>query len=208
MRLHERWMRGLAAVALSGALAAPAAAGVAWTWTTQDGSKAYTDDRERIPERYRASAKRIETGSLTSYDHLSPSQVTDPIEQRVAELQARAERLREMADRAATEQAAERGYVVPGDGLGHAAVGIPSATYEATVTVDGSTFRVPAQRGEGPLVVEEKRVIPRGKSRKQPATIVRQGDDVLMIVYGSESAERNLSDTLREDELIKRSDDE
>lgn len=202
MRMHERWMRGMAAVALSGALAAPAAAGVAWKWTTQDGGTAYTDDRERIPERYRAAAKRIETGSLKKYDHLSPSQITDPVEERVAALEARTQRLREMADRAAADQAAERGYGVTGDGSAPAPGVAGSATYEATVTVDDSTFRVPAMVGAGPIVVEKLRTIPRGKSATQGATVVRQGDEVLMIVYDSYPTQTNTNDFVREDELF------
>ena len=56
--------KSLVAVGLVCSLAAPAAAGTLYSWTTEEGTIAFTDDAKRIPARYRDVAKRRQVGGL------------------------------------------------------------------------------------------------------------------------------------------------
>ena len=49
-----------AGIVLLVALGAPAAAGTLFKWVAEDGSVAFTDDPERIPERYRSQVEKID----------------------------------------------------------------------------------------------------------------------------------------------------
>jgi hypothetical protein len=47
-------------------------AGEIWVWTTADGAIHYTDDRERVPEAFRASARVAHEGGGGSYQRVAP----------------------------------------------------------------------------------------------------------------------------------------
>ncbi len=99
----------LAAILLAASLATPAMAGTLFKWTTEDGSVAFTDDPERIPERYRSQVKKIETRGLDSYERFTPRDSAGQSEQQ-KRLQERLERLRAM-NRAAP------GVAIPAPGV-------------------------------------------------------------------------------------------
>ncbi|MAE97334.1 MAG: hypothetical protein CL910_22005 [Deltaproteobacteria bacterium] len=196
MRMHLTWKRAVVGLALACLLATPALAGTAWKWTAEDGSVAFTDDRERIPERFRASAERTELGPLTSYSQLTPEDVE--IRNEYAErLYARLERLRTLRSSLdAAEAARAHGAASP-------ASGDPTG-FEATVEVGGSTIRLPAVGGgDEPLIVEEVRSRPRGKLVTRHNTIVRRGEEILMIVRPAQDTQANVNDYYDERELEK-----
>lgn len=78
MDVPTRILRGVSAFALVGlvAAAAPATAGTVYSWRTEDGSHAFTDDPERIPERYREQAESRAVGALEDYEQLTRADAT------------------------------------------------------------------------------------------------------------------------------------
>ena len=63
---------GFAAVALS--FAVPAVAGEIYSWRTEDGAYAFTDDAKAVPARYRDRVKIRETEGLADYDRLTAAE--------------------------------------------------------------------------------------------------------------------------------------
>ena len=63
----SRFAAGLA-LAAGLVLAAPAAFGDVYTWRTEDGGYAYTDDLDQVPPRYALDAKVVKTGKLENYE--------------------------------------------------------------------------------------------------------------------------------------------
>jgi len=165
-----QWSAALAVVAFG----LPASAESLYRWTAEDGSVAYTDDAKRIPERYRASAKSVATGGLEGYGRYSPAKMAGQTEYR-EQLQARIERLREL--NAALDRAVYYEEV---------AVQAGQAGPDATVRVGRDLqLRVPSHLAEeGPVVVEDVRVRPKGSVFTTHDTVVRQGDRILMVVRG------------------------
>lgn len=183
--IMRMWMTTLL-VGVGLALALPATAGTLYRWTTADGSVAATDDPERIPERYKKTARATETGGMTGFERHTP---TD------AAAQARyAEALYERLDRLRSLNAElnDSGY----DRSSVAVAGSERPAYEAVVELDdGTALRIPSQAGgEGPIIVEQKRVRRPGQITTVHDTIVRQGDDILMIVIPDNSHEASPSD--------------
>jgi hypothetical protein len=163
-----------AALALAG-FALPASAESLFRWTAEDGSVAYTDDAKRIPERYRSSARQVETGGLAGYKQYSPTRAAGQAEYR-EQLAARLERLRalnESLDREAYYREA-------------AAVQAAQAGPVAQVRVGRDLqLSVPSNvAAEGPVVVEDVRVRADGSVVTHHDTVVRQGDRILMVVRG------------------------
>ena len=66
-----RKARNVCAGLLALGLAAPAAAETVYSWRTEDGGYAFTDDEKAIPERYRAAAKPRQVGGLSGYERLT-----------------------------------------------------------------------------------------------------------------------------------------
>jgi hypothetical protein len=65
-------MRIILTAAVAAALLAPAAAFAdLYRYETEQGTVAFTDDLERVPARYRASADRLESRELASYSRLT-----------------------------------------------------------------------------------------------------------------------------------------
>ena len=56
-------------------LAGAASAGTVYSWQTEDGTIAYTDDRKRIPSRYREQAKARSMKQLSSYKRYTESEM-------------------------------------------------------------------------------------------------------------------------------------
>ena len=61
---------------VSAAVAAPAAAGIAYQWTTGEGTVAFTDDPKRIPAKYKDAAVKRDLGKLKSYPRFTVSKTT------------------------------------------------------------------------------------------------------------------------------------
>ena len=60
----------LGAILVAG-LAGPAFAGNVYSWVTDDGTYAFTDDSKRIPAKHRAEAKKRSMGKLTRYERFT-----------------------------------------------------------------------------------------------------------------------------------------
>lgn len=179
-----------AGIILLASLAMPAGAGTLYKWTADDGSVAYSDDLERIPERYRDRAETLETGGLDGYERFTPADSAAQGEQRRL-LEARLERLRAQNRPAPTVAAP-----APGGPGGPAS--------ETIVQVNDSTaLRIPATASdEEPIVVEEVRVLRKGSNITVHDTVVRQGDKVLVVVRPAEWMQGR-PDYIREHELFE-----
>ena len=172
---------------LVSAAATPALADM-YTWRTEDGGYAYTDDPKQIPARYRAQAKRIERQPLTSYARYTPqdpdasARYAERLERRLAALRDANEMAREIErERAAVEQPAQS--VVMSAGGPYA----PQIT--ANVTDDA------------PMVVEPVLIRETGDTRTRRATVIRQGGKVIALLKDSQHNYNVSEDILDEAEL-------
>jgi hypothetical protein len=174
---------------LAGPVATPADAGTLWKWTTEDGSVAFTDDPERIPARYRAEAKQREMGGLGSFSRYTPS---DPAadEREARGTAERLERLRELN--------------APPQRIAESAPAAAPGGSEAVIQVDDQTaVRVPTGGGEGPVIVEQVRVKADGSIFTHHDTVVRRGDEILMIVRPDQPHQAGPNDFIDESELLE-----
>lgn len=163
MRNRNLLMLGGALLAV--ALAAPATAGTLYRWTAPDGSVSFTDDPKRIPERYRDGAEAVATRGLDDYGRYTPAHKAEA-DDYAARLAARLERLRAINRPAPVAEAA----------------GTPSSTI---LRLDEHTsLAIPndAAGGEGPVIVEERRVRDPDSIATQHVTVVRRGDEVLSVI--------------------------
>jgi hypothetical protein len=184
--IMQMWMTTLLA-GVGVAFALPAAAGTLYRWTAADGSVSVTDDRDRIPERYKKGASAFETGGIVGFERHTP---TDSAAQ-ASYAKALYERLDRLRDLNAGLDAQD---------YGRAAAGTPheadQPSFEAVVQLDdGTALRIPSQAGaDGPVVVEQVRVRRPGQITTVHDTIVRQGDKILMVVAPDNSHEASASD--------------
>ncbi len=169
--------------------AAPAAAGSFYRWVSSDGTISFTDEAKRIPKAYRASAELIHTTDLQSYDRYTPRRTSTA--DHAGRLVERLARLRDLNQEAAPAPAT------------HPAA--PSGEL-TEIEVDGQTvLRVPTSGGdEGPLVVEQVRVRPRGRLSTHHNTVIRRGDEIVAVVRGAHDHEAGPSDFIEEEELFDR----
>jgi len=164
----------------------PATAGTLYRWKTADGSVSVTDDPDRIPERYKKAALAFETAGMAGFERHTETDAVAQAEYEVA-LYERLARLRSLnAGLNAPGDAYVSGNQAPADAPG----------FEAIVQLnDGTAMRVPSRAGlDGPVIVEERRVRRPGQITTVHDTIVRQGDEVLMIVAPDNSHEASPSD--------------
>ena len=157
--------------ALLAALAATAAAAPVYSWRTEDGGYAFTDDPKAIPARYRDQAKLRSTARLRDYAHYTPSD--DAAAERYAEQLTR--RLAYL--RAANAQpVAPRGAVAASSTGPTASLTMQSANgYQPSVEISQNT-------GSEPIVVETLFTRPEGKMVTRQTQVVRQGDQILSIL--------------------------
>jgi hypothetical protein len=160
-------------------LAGPAFAGNVWSWRTEDGSFAFTDDSKRIPAKHRAEAKRKSMGKLTRYERFTKlsADVDQPYADRIHE---RRSELR------------ERTAAVP---MGAVAVAPRSDETGLAFSVSGSGGRY----GDGtrvllplagnqtasddePTTIESVRVKPRHSMATRHFTVVKKGDRVVSVI--------------------------
>jgi hypothetical protein len=159
-------------------LAAPALAGTFYSWTTEDGVRAYTDDAKRVPARYRNRAELRDTGSLEGYERFTP--ITGASDEAVARRAPRS-----------VESLPSVSAPPPGAATG------PAITLE---TGDLNIALVGAEGGE-PIVVEQVRARHAGSDATRTVQVVRQGDRVLAIIKPTPN-ESNPSDAPDESELL------
>jgi hypothetical protein len=147
----------------------PAVAGEIYSWRTEDGAYAYTDDAKAIPPRYRAHVKTRPADGITGYRrHTAPAPgSTDAYAMRLA---SRLEYLRALnydLDRAAARPRYESAVNGIEINTGALAVGIPVA---------GDS--------DEPVVIENVRFRHNDEMATRHNTVVRQGDRVLTVIKG------------------------
>jgi hypothetical protein len=175
---------GVLAALLVGA-AMPAAAEM-WSWRTEDGGYAYTDDAKQIPARYRAQAKQISRRSLGSYERLTvqddaaSARYAAGVERRLASLRA-ANQDAERIEQAAAETAPETFVMSTG--------GANAPQITATMS------------GDEPVVMEPVLIREKGDLRTRRATVVRQGNRVLALLKDSQHNYNVTQDILDEEAL-------
>jgi hypothetical protein len=172
----------LAALAFAG----PAAAESYYSYRTDEGAYAFTDDAKAIPEAYRAQARRHALSPLRRYQRLTPSdsRATSDYAKR---LEARLSELRGMNQQARAEQAARSGPAsAPTIALQTGGEGSPLLQI---TPVEGATS------DDGPVIVETLAAKPAGGIVTRDNTVVRQGDKTLAIVR-ARAREWNLSEDI------------
>jgi hypothetical protein len=142
-------------------LAAPVVADTVYTWTTEDGTVAFTDDVKHVPARYRAQVRVKPMEDLQGYDRYTPMQPNEAL-------------LAEDVQDAAVQAAQPGAVVVPVSGISAVVGGSRYGDGGLVVPVDdvGS---------DAPLVIESHRVKPKNSMATRHDTIVKQGDRVIAI---------------------------
>ena len=173
MRIHTFLAAGVAA----SMLVSTAQAGEVYRYVTDAGTIAFTDEAERVPERYRAVAKKIELPSMQSYARYTP---LDPAAYaaQAERLAARIDRLRELNAALDYQSAAAGVSAASGPVAAGPVVRIP------TGDADDPAIEIPINflSGTEPIVVEKKRLLDEDQDFTQHVTIIRQGDRILAIV--------------------------
>lgn len=165
MKVGTIGLIGLAGL-LALALAAPAAAGTLFKWTGPDGGVSYTDDLKRVPEQHRASAERVKTSGLGSYERYTPEIEPGKDVQR-DRLNARLARLRAFN----AEPRPTHRYDMP-------------VTQTVVRMNDRLSLSVPneATQSSEPVVLEELRVRDPNSITTRHVTVVKQGDRVISVI--------------------------
>jgi hypothetical protein len=158
----------LGAVAVAVALvASPALAVSVYTWTTDEGTLAFTDDAKRIPAKYKDAAQSRTIGSLKTYPRLTESQIKYP---------------KGYAERMQARLAATRAPAPP------AVSAAPPELAAQPVTIDVSTsgrigdqVSIPVGDGWEPIVTTSHRVRMRDSIATRHVQVTTQGDRVLAV---------------------------
>ena len=169
----------LGAILVAG-LAGPAFAGNVYSWVTEDGTYAFTDDSKRIPAKHRAEARKRPMGKLTRYERFTPVSS--------ASTKAHAKQLRErqmeFRKMAAT---APMGAVV--GAVGSRIVGGADAHPVMFGSGRrGNLIQVPvgemASADSTPTTIESIRVKPRHSLATRHWTVIKQGDRLVTVIKG------------------------
>jgi len=169
--MRSRFLSLAGAVALLAALAAPAAAGTVYSWRTEDGGYAFTDDPTGIPARYRDQATKRETGSLGDYKRYTPSD------------DAAVARYAEQLDQRLTHLRAVNGH---GGAPGSAAVAGGSGP-TTSVTMQSANDYEPSveisqKTDDEPTFVDTLFTRPEGKMVTRQVQVVRRGDKIISVL--------------------------
>lgn len=159
------------AAALLMAIAAPSAArGPIYSWMTEDGGYAFTDDPKAIPARYRDQAKVRPSARLGDYARYTPSD--DRAVQRYSD---------RLSERLAHLRALNAQPVVRRDAV------VASSDPTATLTLNSANEYAPSVQiseatGDEPIIVESLFTRPEGKIVTRHSQVVTQGGKVLSVM--------------------------
>jgi hypothetical protein len=147
----------------------PALAGNIYSWRTEDGGYAYTDDAKAIPARYRDQVSTRPTDGLKNYRRITAAEngSSDDYGRRLSNRLASLRALNQDLDRASARNAYRDESVQIQVNAGAIDVGVPTS---------------PAD--EGPIVIETVRFRYRDEMATRHNTVVRNGDRVLTIIKG------------------------
>ena len=169
--MRSRILSWTGAAALLLAIATPSTAGEIYSWRTEDGGYAFTDDPKAIPARYRDQAKARPSARLDDYARYTPSD-DRAVERYSEQLTRRLAHLRAVN----AQPVVARNAVVAGQAAPAASLSLQSANeYAPSVEISSAT-------GGEPIIVETLFTRPEGKIVTRQVQVVRQGDQVLSIM--------------------------
>ena len=193
MRHSWTWSRistGLLFAVVVGGLSAPAQAET-YTWRTEDGVYAYTDDPKHIPERYIGQARLVKLRSLQSYERFT-AQDTVATNHYSSQLTKRLEYLRAL-------NAAPR-YAAPAQATASAPA--QSAISFSTGGPNDPRLELPiGQSDAAPIVVEPILAKQTGDFRTRRVTLVKQGGKIIAVLKGNPHHYNPSTDIFDEDAL-------
>jgi len=165
-------------------LAGPAFAGNVYSWVTDEGTYAFTDDSKRIPAKHRAEARKRPMGKLTRYERFtevssdSKAPYTERIRQRRLDFRKMAATAPQGAVVGGTQsQASGIVYSIPVSGGSGRRGGGRGASIQ--VPVGGVASADPE-----PTTIESIRVKPRHSLASRHWTVVKQGDRLVTVIKG------------------------
>ncbi len=165
----------------------PDSAGTVYSWRTDDGGYAFTDDRKAIPARYRDRVRTRSSARLRHYDRYTP-QAAGAGAAYAADLAARLEHLR------AFNGEEPRSRIGPGTARFDGAAG----TIRLSTGGEGAPTIDLRSDGEGPpIVVETLFTRPDGGAVTRRSLVVRRGDKTLAVVM-PRSRETNVNEIVDE----------
>ena len=181
LKLSGTGIVGLAAVlaVLSGLLlGSPAVAGEVYSWQTEDGEVAYTDDPKKVPTRYRAQVSTRASEGLDEYERFTPADAKET-SRYADQLAARLDRLRKL-------NGEQRAVSSKSDG----AHGV------ASIRVRGMDLHLQSGDANEPIIIEQLRVRGAGQMATRHDAVVRQGNRILAIVRGRQEGESDAASSI------------
>jgi hypothetical protein len=168
---HSVRVAGIAVAMLSFSL--PALAGEIYSWRTEDGGYAFTDDPKAVPPRYRDQAESRTTTGLSDYARLTAPEAgtTDAYARRLADRLDHLRALNQSLDEAEAWSAAS----APAGGSLQS-LSVKAGEFNVGVPTDG--------QGDGPVVIENVRFRHDGEMATRHNLIIRQGDELLAVIKG------------------------
>jgi hypothetical protein len=166
-------------------LAGPAFAGNVYSWVTEDGTYAFTDDSKRIPAKHKSGAKKESMGRLTRYERFT--EVSSDTEKAYAErILERRDQLRQVAavapqgafvGAAAAQAGSEVGFTIPvTGGAGRAGRSGTNLWIPANDTASAES--------DEPTVIESRRMRSSDSLATRHWTFVKKGDKVVTVIKG------------------------
>ncbi len=176
-------------IALGLVLAAPAAFAEMYSWRTEDGGYAFTDDRDHVPARYAGQVTVLPSRKLADYERFTPQDDA-----------ARSQQASRLAERLSYL----RSLNAPAPYL--AATPATSAATQQTISLSTGNphapeIQVPVGQGSGPIVVEPVLAKRSGDVRTRRVTVIRQGDQTIAVIKGKSHETNPISDIHDEEEL-------
>ncbi len=169
---------------------APAAAKTVYSWRTEDGVYAFTDDRDAIPARYRADAVKRSSAHLRNYDRYTP-QAKGIGAAYAAELTTRLEHLREF----------NREVPETRNRPAMARFGGVSETIRLSTGDENAPAIDISSNGDGPpIVVETLFTRPEGGAVTRQSLVVSRGGKTVAVVL-PRSVETNVNDIIDESDF-------
>jgi hypothetical protein len=174
---NRNWVARVGLIALAFVLGASASAGTLYSWKTEDGTFSYTNEKKRIPAKYKAEAKSSKLKSMKSYDRFTPGPAA--------------------SDTPYGDRIVQRLEVIRGAGASTAASGagtgiIPQPYVKLDLgNRDGSGIEIPIgseMDDAEPVYVEDIRVRPgKGHTTSRHFQVVKQGDRILAVIKAEEN---------------------
>ena len=153
------WSGALVGLVCSIGLAAPVAADVVYSWTTESGTTSFTDDADKIPAKYASSAQEKSLESLRSYPRLTIQTYLPPVA-------AAPVRTGREASRHAEGQEEGLSVLVGGTRFGNNA---------AVVPIGGDLD------DEAPTIIDNYRVKPKDSMATRHVTVIKKDGRIISI---------------------------